>query len=352
MRVPTVSTSIFLQALLLLQCTTFNAHAKSASFARSLSSQYETQSTSFIFGRSLGVVDANTLGLVEFNPGAVKEAAAAEALDILTELKGFTGEEVILPTQSKIGVDDKGNLHVRLVQFWNGLPMEGASMMVHFSAQEGNIFALNGEFHSAYSIDLDTPQEDELDCEVAVEIALNEYGLAANGAWESKCERSAVQGRNGQPYVAFKRMRGYQSEGGLYQRDLLFASLTTGELLAVHPKVYSALAVNTLDCRNGNGSLCYLVSNSSNYINSSDVAANAAHNHAIDTYNFYKDFFNRDSFDEEGMTIRSFVHYKAKYNNAAYFGNGQIVYGDGDGEHYSHPAPMISMIQSTLSFIS
>lgn len=58
-----------------------------------------------------------------------------------------------------------------------------------------------------------------------------------------------------------------------------------------------------------------------------DVDANY---YAGKVYDYYKNTFNRNSFDNNGATIRSSVHYSRNYNNA--FWNGQqMVYGDGDG---------------------
>ncbi|WP_223589312.1 M4 family metallopeptidase [Neobacillus bataviensis] len=58
-----------------------------------------------------------------------------------------------------------------------------------------------------------------------------------------------------------------------------------------------------------------------------DVDANY---YAGKVYDYYKNTFNRNSFDNNGATIRSSVHYSRSYNNA--FWNGQqMVYGDGDG---------------------
>jgi bacillolysin len=55
-----------------------------------------------------------------------------------------------------------------------------------------------------------------------------------------------------------------------------------------------------------------------------------AHYYAGAVYDYYKNTFNRNSFDNNGATIRSTVHYGRNYNNA--FWNGaQMVYGDGDG---------------------
>jgi bacillolysin len=55
-----------------------------------------------------------------------------------------------------------------------------------------------------------------------------------------------------------------------------------------------------------------------------------AHFYAGAVYDYYKNTFNRNSFDNNGATIRSTVHYGRNYNNAFWNGS-QMVYGDGDG---------------------
>jgi Zn-dependent metalloprotease len=63
---------------------------------------------------------------------------------------------------------------------------------------------------------------------------------------------------------------------------------------------------------------------------STDPAVNEAYDYSGATYDFYKKLFNRNSLDDNGMTLISSVHLGNKYNNA--FWNGeQMAYGDGDG---------------------
>jgi Zn-dependent metalloprotease len=62
---------------------------------------------------------------------------------------------------------------------------------------------------------------------------------------------------------------------------------------------------------------------------STDPAVNEAYDYSGATYDFYKKLFNRNSLDDNGMTLISSVHLGTKYNNA--FWNGeQMAYGDGD----------------------
>ncbi|MCP3032050.1 M4 family metallopeptidase [Halobacillus sp. A1] len=65
----------------------------------------------------------------------------------------------------------------------------------------------------------------------------------------------------------------------------------------------------------------------------SDSAAVDAHAHAGEVYDYFKETFNRDSFDDNGARMISSVHVGENWNNAAWNGV-QMMYGDGDGENF------------------
>lgn len=59
-----------------------------------------------------------------------------------------------------------------------------------------------------------------------------------------------------------------------------------------------------------------------------DNAALEAHWGAEMTYDFWKNIFNRNSYDDAGAKIKSYVHYGSGYNNAFWNGSA-MTYGDG-----------------------
>lgn len=64
-----------------------------------------------------------------------------------------------------------------------------------------------------------------------------------------------------------------------------------------------------------------------------DRIAQKAHDGAHLVYDFYMQFFGRDSLDNKGLTLVSSVHYDKNYNNA-YFDGSQIIFGDGDNKFF------------------
>ncbi|HEU0127029.1 MAG TPA: M4 family metallopeptidase [Pseudonocardiaceae bacterium] len=61
-----------------------------------------------------------------------------------------------------------------------------------------------------------------------------------------------------------------------------------------------------------------------------DEAADEAYDGAGYTYDFYSQIFGRNSLDDNGMVVKSIVHYGQKVPNAFWDGE-QMLYGDGDG---------------------
>lgn len=61
-----------------------------------------------------------------------------------------------------------------------------------------------------------------------------------------------------------------------------------------------------------------------------DEVATDAHWGAEKTYDFYFTKFARNSFDNGGSKIKSYIHYNQNYNNAFWDGS-RVTYGDGDG---------------------
>jgi Zn-dependent metalloprotease len=60
-----------------------------------------------------------------------------------------------------------------------------------------------------------------------------------------------------------------------------------------------------------------------------DVAVNEAYDGSGETYDLYKNIYQRNSIDNNGLRLDSTVHYKVGYDNAFWDGE-QMVYGDGD----------------------
>jgi Zn-dependent metalloprotease len=63
-----------------------------------------------------------------------------------------------------------------------------------------------------------------------------------------------------------------------------------------------------------------------------DISINQAYDNFGATYKLYWDVFHRDSIDNQGMSIAGLVHYGNNYDNAFWDGQGNMFFGDGDGQ--------------------
>jgi len=89
--------------------------------------------------------------------------------------------------------------------------------------------------------------------------------------------------------------------------------------------------VYTYDAKNRTSLPGTLWADADNVFNATyDRAAVSAHVNASKTYDFYKNTYGRNSFDNAGARLNSTVHYSTNYNNAFWDGT-KMVYGDGDG---------------------
>ena len=79
-----------------------------------------------------------------------------------------------------------------------------------------------------------------------------------------------------------------------------------------------------------------------------DPAVNEAYDGAGATYDLFKDIYERNSIDDKGMCIVSFVHYDADFDNAFWDGR-EMVYGDGDGTIFQGFTRCIDVIGHELT---
>ena len=81
---------------------------------------------------------------------------------------------------------------------------------------------------------------------------------------------------------------------------------------------------------------------------SQDISVNEAYDYSGDTYDFFSQVYNRNSVDDHGLLLKSTVHFDNQYNNA--FWNGfQMIYGDGDGEHFNRFTISVDVIGHELT---
>jgi Thermolysin metallopeptidase, catalytic domain/Fungalysin/Thermolysin Propeptide Motif len=263
----------------------------------------------------------------------VKKAATQALVSVLVTKQLISGNEDIRPTDQTVGVDPKGNRHVRVQQYMNGKPVEGSSMVVHVR-KGGTVFAVNGETPTAS--DVSTLEEfggsSNMTCVEAVELALSEYGVT-DGTWISECEDAAVLGFDGVGRAAFKRLIGYHRHGEPYQRTLVFADRRDGRLVALHPRTRGESSLRTYDCQNTYDNCVLRITNASIPVGFTKKSVLDAHNFTTLTLDYFQRHLGRESLNSMRITVKSYASVGETLNNA-YWDGEACWYGSGDGMTY------------------
>ena len=110
-------------------------------------------------------------------------------------------------------------------------------------------------------------------------------------------------------------------------RDKVYVDVDSGEIVAVYPQIYFAESRKVYSSNNGSSTPGTL-KRSEGQAATSDLDINAAYDNTGSTWEGYKAFWNRDSYDNAGAALVSSVHYSQNYCNA-YWNGSQMVYGDG-----------------------
>ncbi|MCX6352789.1 MAG: M4 family metallopeptidase [Bacteroidetes bacterium] len=286
----------------------------------------------------------------------------------------------------KTETDELGFTHYRYHQIFNGYAVEGATIIAH--VKDGKITSINGEYY---------PVLPNMGVFINPNIALEKAKNFLGGKlwkWELKGEEEALKKVLNNPQATYmpKGVLVVCPKGGNYKpgnfrmaykfdlyahepiiRKNVFVDALTGEIIHTQDLImdansngkavtkYSGTQNITADSTSttnyrlretgrGNGVETYNLATSTTYgsgvdftdsnnywnnVNAAmDEAATDAHFGAETTWDYYKKFHNRNSFDNGGGKLVSYVHYSSKFNNA--FWNGYyMTYGDGDGSVFT-----------------
>ena len=274
--------------------------------------------------------------------GSIQARGQFGKIDVSNVAAAQAGARRILKSLNVSGLNSKyvpknpkAKLNVRFVQQIHGMPIKGASIVVHSDAG-GNVFTINGKLLDNSTVPLAKPT---IDSAKAIAVVLDES--CAPSVFHNQCNAPSLtivrSLDNGKAHLAWTCVVRYDLPGkdgyDTPYRDKIFA-YADGEagLIQIHPLIYGALDMDTCNCVQTTTN-CQTVSTSKTAINSDDNAINDAHNYAIDTYDYYFAKFGRDSINNREMMLISRVNYNSRYINAFWDGS-HMTYGGGDGDTF------------------
>ena len=221
----------------------------------------------------------------------------------------------------KVNSDADGAHHLRYDRTLDGLEVIGGDLVVHVDRQ-GMIYAINGS--ALGKVPTDLGKQDigasaarssiERDARfAAMTLSAPRLVILVNPEGETfKTYEIIAEGKRGPDPV----------------RDKVYVDVDTGTIVGVHPQIHFLKNRNVFSANNGTG-LPGTQKRSEGGMATGDADVDAAYDNVGDTHEAYKNFWNRDSYNNAGATIRSTVHYSTNFCNA--FWNGtQLVFGDGN----------------------
>jgi bacillolysin len=276
--------------------------------------------------------------------------------------------------------DALGISHIRYQQYYHSFPIEGTALISH--SKNNLVFSINGDFLQ----EIKAATAPTLTEAQALRKALAKVG-AKKYRWENASEEAALKIAQNNPsltsypkgtlVIVHKKGSDYSSSSyylaykfniyadiPLYRANV-FVDAVSGQILDEQNLICTADVVGTavtkysgtvpMTCDNyvtgqyrlretgrGMGIETYNLKTATTYTNTdftntsstwnstgNDQAATDAHWGAEMTYDFYKQKFNRNSIDDKGYKLLSYVHYSTNFVNA-YWDGTEMTYGDGD----------------------
>ena len=278
--------------------------------------------------------------------------------------------------------DQLGFTHIKFRQFFSNVEVENGEYKVH--VKDGEIVRLSGNYIDIETTQLSTKvsEADALDQALAF-VGADEYMWDADhdhelGALDHDHDLPAERPEGKLVYVADgdgEAVLAYKFD--IYataplSRANVFVSSQTSEIVASQDRIYHAdVDADGTSLYNGavdfvadsnsgsfrlrqavNGVETYDLNNGTTYGAASDVTSSTtsftandvqtgvqAHFGAEKTLDYFFTSHGRDSYDNAGATLLSYVSFSSNYNNAFWDGS-RMTYGDGDGIRFN---PLVSL---------
>lgn len=294
-------------------------------------------------------------------------------------------QEVLNPTPQtsfstlKETQDPLGFIHKKMQQKFNGIKVEFATLTL--SSKDGMVQTLSSAY---FPIEEDFGTSPSISKSQALNYAIAHVG-ATKYLWQNPAEAALAdnyQKPTGE-LVIFPAMENISATNRLaYKFDIyateplyradVYIDAKTGQFIMENKKIHHANVPATgtslyngnvsftadnsagpyrlRQTADGNGIQTFDLNNGTNYNNATDITSNStnftsnqtgvqAHFGAERTHKYFSQKHGRNSYNNAGAIIKSYVSYSSNYVNAFWDGS-RMTYGDGDGVNYG---PLVSL---------
>lgn len=305
-----------------------------------------------------------------------KNVPRAQVQNVFRQYFSMTQADKLVLMKSES--DQLGFVHEKFQQYYKNIKVDGATYTAH--SKGGLIQTISGNYQGIKELDVSPA--------ISKATAFNRATAHVNAriyAWDSRVKRGfpgyekptgelvivSDDEKGIEPTLAFK-FDIYSAEP-IY-RAWVFIDAKTGRYIKEDLRIHHANVPATANTRyNGNRSITadytgtnyrlrqtavagvngaietYSLNNGTSYTGATDITsssanfitditANQAHWGAERTFDYFRVIHNRNSYNNAGAVIRSYVHYSTNYANAFWDGS-RMTYGDGNATY----GPLVSL---------
>lgn len=378
----TVLSIVLTAALVSTSCCFSNAFAKeqpnsnatitqtlnSKTYQNSISTPYQDKKSNiFITSKSsdkISTTEKDILSYLEKNKS------------LFTNVNGTNNFKII-----SIKKDDLGYTQVKVAQSINSIPIRGSEIILHLD-KDGSIKNIIGSVNKNYN-QTKMARENALSItpEEAINIAKKQFNY--NNLNNTPEANQQIIIKDGSPILVYS-VNIYYTDPEIGNWDVLLDASNGSIIKKVNNIRYDGAAkgtgtavdkstkdlnlnksrtsyqmidttkpmsgqIKTYTANNRKVQPGTIVSNNTNKFDTENFKASvSAHYYAGVVYDFYKNLFNRNSIDGNGMSIISTTHYGRNYDNAFWDGY-QMVYGDGDGRDFTYFSGDLDVVAHELT---
>jgi Zn-dependent metalloprotease len=335
--------------------------------------------------REVKITDADIAGYSKQTglPNFIRFHAGSEIAD--AQVEEWVSGSLNLSQSLRLKVYQKENdglgfTHTRYKEYFNNYPVDGSMIIAH--SKNGKVVSINGDYiQQTGAVSSPGITEEQALAAALKKINAKRYywqdDQATATAREAHHDPSFTYYPKGELVVVHRKKANYNPESyrlaykfniyaekPLYRANV-FVDAVDGSILDEQNLIctvdvagtgvtkYSGSVPMTSDnygtgqyrlreAGRGNGIQTYNLANGTTYVNTdftntsstwnlagNDQAAADAHWGAEMTYDYYKNVHSRNSIDNNGFALLSYVHYSANFVNA-YWDGSEMTYGDGD----------------------
>lgn len=258
------------------------------------------------------------------------EMAGRAYLESCGSLFGVQNQQDELTTIRELTTED-GRSVLRFQQTYQGVEVFAGQLVIQLTPNN-NVLMINGEVGANLTLGTTPGLSANSAVRAAINEVLNVYEVVEDGLQVSEPELliyiPELIGANGDPVLVWKLNVSQDLFPPVDQ--LVFVNAQDGSIELSIDQLHSVKLLSTYDANNGYSTTgATLVCTQADLnCSSGDTDEKNAHMYASDTYDFYETFHKRDSINDHGMIIKSYVHWGVGWCNAQWTGS-YMRYGDG-----------------------